>query len=323
MGWGNGDIGDSGGGSDWGNPIVGGTVLRIPAIESPGFVSGSTGWIIKSDGSAEFNNVVIRGSTTTQGVILLYNGTPAAGNLIVSIAPAAGTDAFGNAYPKGVQVSGGGANTILLNPSIPQIEINPDTTKYIAGYIGGSDGGTFGRLILNSPQNSVGQPGIARLLIESQASGGSPGPIFDFDQVGSTASPAGLAQFGVPIIVKSETWQTPSYGTNWATSTTFNGLTNLQQLQFRKKAEDEVELVGHWKAGGTLPANPVFTLPAGYRPGTQQLIPVVRNNAGAVTAGLLFVGTSGNISLFAGGGMGIAINNEYSVDATIPLGNIS
>ncbi len=84
------------------NPVVGGTALRIPAIQSPNFQSGSTGWIVRIDGSAEFNNIVIRGSTTTQGLILMYNGTPAAGNLIASIAPAAGTDAFGNSYFAGI-----------------------------------------------------------------------------------------------------------------------------------------------------------------------------------------------------------------------------
>jgi hypothetical protein len=43
------------------NPNVGGTVLRRPAIQSPNYVAGSTGWTINADGSAEFNNAAIRG----------------------------------------------------------------------------------------------------------------------------------------------------------------------------------------------------------------------------------------------------------------------
>lgn len=43
------------------NPIVGGTVLRRPAIQSPNYVAGSTGWTINADGSVEFNNAAIRG----------------------------------------------------------------------------------------------------------------------------------------------------------------------------------------------------------------------------------------------------------------------
>src|SRR5439155_2619013 len=44
-----------------GNPIVGGTVLRRPAIQSPNYVAGTSGWAIFADGTAEFNGVTIRG----------------------------------------------------------------------------------------------------------------------------------------------------------------------------------------------------------------------------------------------------------------------
>jgi hypothetical protein len=47
-----------------GNPIVGGTDLRIPAIESPNYVPGVSGWVINQDGSAEFSNLNIRGTFT-------------------------------------------------------------------------------------------------------------------------------------------------------------------------------------------------------------------------------------------------------------------
>jgi hypothetical protein len=43
----------------WGKPATGGTVLRIPAIQSPNFVNGVSGWIIRQDGSAQFNSIVI------------------------------------------------------------------------------------------------------------------------------------------------------------------------------------------------------------------------------------------------------------------------
>lgn len=44
------------------NPIVAGTTLVRPAIRSPNYVTGISGWTINADGSAEFNNVVIRGT---------------------------------------------------------------------------------------------------------------------------------------------------------------------------------------------------------------------------------------------------------------------
>lgn len=48
----------------FGNPIVGGVMLTRPAIASPDYVAGSTGWSINQDGSAEFNNGTFRGTIT-------------------------------------------------------------------------------------------------------------------------------------------------------------------------------------------------------------------------------------------------------------------
>ena len=42
-----------------GNPVVGGTVLRRAAIQSPNFVSGSAGWTVNADGTAQFSDLVI------------------------------------------------------------------------------------------------------------------------------------------------------------------------------------------------------------------------------------------------------------------------
>lgn len=43
------------------NPVVGGTTLIRPAINSPDFVTGVSGWSINKDGSAEFNDLIVRG----------------------------------------------------------------------------------------------------------------------------------------------------------------------------------------------------------------------------------------------------------------------
>lgn len=88
------------------NSILGGINLVRAAIQSPNFVSGSTGWKISQDGTAELNAAVIRNGTVVGGTALYYSGTPAAGNLIMSISATAGTDSFGNAYVAGVGVYG-------------------------------------------------------------------------------------------------------------------------------------------------------------------------------------------------------------------------
>lgn len=70
---------------DFQNPIVAGTTLVRQAIKSPDFVAGVSGWIVRYDGSAEFNNLNIRGSgvfgnptgqrvtISNTGIIQIYN----------------------------------------------------------------------------------------------------------------------------------------------------------------------------------------------------------------------------------------------------------
>ncbi|MEV4557779.1 hypothetical protein AB0K51_12355 [Kitasatospora sp. NPDC049285] len=118
------------------------------------------------------------------------------------------------------------------------------------------------------------------------------------------------------------TWQTPSYGTNWAAGTSFNGNVGYHSLQYRLDAEDNVHMVGVFVAGATAPTNPVFTLPAGYRPAGSQPVWCQRNNGGVLTFGHLYVGTGGNVNVPTGSGLGIAAGNEYIVSGHFPLNTI-
>lgn len=101
--------------------------LVVTSVQSPNFVSGSAGWQIAKDGSAEFNDLVIRGTfkgtdfELNSNGLFFYNGTPAAGNLILSIASAAGTDEFGNSYLAGftsTNLSGGEPQVNLFTGGI-------------------------------------------------------------------------------------------------------------------------------------------------------------------------------------------------------------
>ena len=110
------------------NPVVGGGGgLVYPSIHSPNFIHQITGWTINRDGSAEFNNLEIRGTFSGNGFILnnagffLYNGTPTKGNLILAAADQAGIDNFGNPYSgPGIVLSnfGGGQNIIQVRPDL-------------------------------------------------------------------------------------------------------------------------------------------------------------------------------------------------------------
>lgn len=100
------------------NSVIGGAAALIrAAIKSPNFVTGSAGWQISKDGSAEFNSLTIRG--TFQGTnfvinsvgMFVYNGAPAKGTLILAIAETSGVDAFGNNYGQGFNVGVWSAST--------------------------------------------------------------------------------------------------------------------------------------------------------------------------------------------------------------------
>jgi hypothetical protein len=120
------------------------------------------------------------------------------------------------------------------------------------------------------------------------------------------------------------TWQTtPAYSANWAASTTFNGSASWGSLQLRLDAEDNVVTTGAFKAGAVLPGSTICNFPVPYRPKAQWPIPVQRNNGGVLSYGMAEIGPSGNLNLLAANGMGVAVNNEYLISGSFPLGNIS
>jgi hypothetical protein len=105
-----------------GNNILAGTSLAIAQIQSPGFVTGVTGWCIFQNGNAEFNNVTIRGGQVIGGTALYYSGTPAANNLVASVSGVAGTDPFGNDYLAGeasyhFTAAGGSSRAVAVSDS--------------------------------------------------------------------------------------------------------------------------------------------------------------------------------------------------------------
>lgn len=93
--------------------------LRLPAVRSPNYVEGSNGWTINQDGSAEFNNLEIRGTflgtdfeMNSEG-IFFYSGVPALGNLLLALAPASGFDSLGNAYAQGLSIGSGPFSIVI------------------------------------------------------------------------------------------------------------------------------------------------------------------------------------------------------------------
>ena len=100
--------------SGFNNPIIGGGGgLVYPSIHSPNFVTGVSGWTIKKDGSAEFNNLKIRGTflgstfELSSNGFFLYNGVPGVGNIPIAGISTGTTDDYGNLFITGNMVTGG------------------------------------------------------------------------------------------------------------------------------------------------------------------------------------------------------------------------
>lgn len=323
----------------WMDPIVGGIALRIPAIQSPNYAAGSAGWTINVDGSAEFNNLTIRGTFVGTDYIInssgafFYSGTPAAGNLITSIAANSGVDGFGNPYPAGLNNQAGAvAGDQFAN-------INQGNIFLGALGAGAVPDTTDAAQIFPSPT-------LAELSIRSGITASSPDPAFlqlwggaAGQATGSATAPfAELVDFAHTSAVDlhlsgsvistddtgaAHTWQTPAYNTNWSAATSFNGTLGYHALQYRLDAENNLHIIGCFQAGASLPTDPVFTLPAGYRPSAAQPLWGMCSNSGSPLSGHVVVGSSGAFDLHTANGLPIQASATYVVSGVIPLNTIS
>lgn len=107
--------------------------LIVVSVQNPDFLTGVRGWQIARDGSAEFNNVIIRGGTVISGLALYYDPAPGAGNLVASIAAVGGTDIYGNAYTAGVSSYGSGSAVTSLLQGRVVFDAADDTYMTLIG----------------------------------------------------------------------------------------------------------------------------------------------------------------------------------------------
>ena len=331
------------------NPITGGQGALIrPAVKSPNYVPGVSGWTINRDGSAEFNNVTVRGTivaSTFQGTdfqidqngAFFYSAAPAVGDLIATVTRGAGTDGHTNQYlagftsynpPNGgfVQTNGGVLTLGVMAAGVP------DTT-HAATFAGGTNGQaqfTSGTSNVNTAAvETVWVPGTASAV---SGQSGTPHTL----TVSSAVGPAADHWFSGAAIKTTPggvlyTWQTPgvggapAYGTNWSGSTTFNGTTTATALRYRLDAEDNLWIIGCFKAGAVAPGQTVFTLPAAYTINATNMFDQIfclKNAAGTLTPGMIRIGSNGNVDVLSALGTGITTNAEYYVNGKVPLRNI-
>ena len=204
------------------------------AIHSPNYVPGATGWSINKDGSAEFNNLTIRGTffgvnfELNSNGLFFYSGTPALGNLVLSIAPVAGVDEFGNVYRAHIVA---GLNTGAQ-------------TQIVAT-------GGFGQLIF--PLNNATFPGLA--LINTSVRTGPPA-YAQLSLFGPSASAAGLTN------LISEAWNSANAsGTSFANKTSgyFDSSATYKEFAFMDASGFAIRVCSELTASD--PANVVTARP--------------------------------------------------------------
>lgn len=252
------------------NGILGGAAALIrAAIKSPNFVHGTTGWSINKDGSVEFSTGTFRGHIIG-GDLFLYTGVPGLGNPPIFWASSAAVDPFGNALPSTTGIAGAGSfvagnlklTASAIAPLVQPLDLNGFNvgTSSVHGY---PEVTTTGPLVMDTA-TIFSQP------IAASVPGGTEDAL--------------------------ETWHamTPLLN-SWAAQAAPN-----VQPQYRKVASppNSVEVIGSLNASAAT-AITFFTLPAGYRPASQQPFHVGTFNGAAaidnVTFG--FCDTSGNLTI--------------------------
>lgn len=187
-------------GSGFGNPPVGNQgIIQRPVFMSDNYVAGVSGWAIFRNGNVEFNSGTFRGTVTGgafQGTdfiinpagIFFYNGTPALGNLVFSVAPVAGTDPYGNVY--------GTINTVGVSGQV-QMQLSDDgfgngrLNFLISGYnnaglYGGTNGAYAFEAMYGPSRTAVGHRDYVQLsLFSSDGSSSANAEIVYYDDTGT------------------------------------------------------------------------------------------------------------------------------------------
>lgn len=305
------------------NPILAGISLIRAAIQSPNYSHNSAGWTVRQDGSAEFNNLNIRGGTVTDSPALYYNGTPAAGNLIASVAAAQGTDTYGNTYFQGVCTydNAGQTFTQLVGHNFFSGRMS-DAQNNVSGLgyatITNTEKGTVPTSVLSAPTNGAYAYHGAVLAIPGSDSTEANGPgVYVAEQSGGAAawgriSGAWLKTDNAGNALKK---QSPAYGSGWASGAaggTYRG------LQFWLDAMDNLVLSGSIHSTSTTPSGTIFTLPAGYIPKSPERPGVTANAGGTYSLHSLEISATGAVSVdppFSVSGA------DLYVYASMPMGN--
>ena len=271
------------------------------------FLYGSSvmGWQTEVIAQLLAGNTIINASGD-----FVYDGTPGAGNLIIALAPAAGTDSFGNAFVKGVQVGKATDNSqVKLLPgaggsSLVQFTIPALSLSNIPNLAGGPVAGTFAELLVSGPAMAGGGQNDWVQIIE-----------FSNDTAGTFArgelryiDTSGTAHVLLDWGKSDQAVHIPAGGGPFISAETFHDVSGGSGNTCRVKKVPWngiwLDFEGSW--AGVATTNMGSLPDATYYPTQARHFPVSSNAANAQNAAV-FVPTSGALQLVTKGGTGSGV----------------
>lgn len=284
--------------------IINGTTVTGATIN--GSVFNGTNWIENSSGQ------------------FLYSGTPAAGNLVASIAPTSGTDGFGNAYQSGFTVYGtsGAMTQVVGTAGSTAIKMTPSGAVHV-GFTPQMEAGIANAGLANEILQTIIRSGSpdgttansSAIVLDAPAADGSTIPsvqLFIGNGNGLAVNSSGGVLVGYPVSIATTAGGTTAEA--WNPATTVNGWTSTS-LKYKRQATNSVRVLGVIDPAAQTNTT-FFTLPAGYRPATTQDHSLGYHTATAPTQGVFIrASTSGTLA---------ALNSSTTsgvlvVDVDIPL----
>jgi hypothetical protein len=269
------------------------------AIHSPNYVAGISGWSINKDGSAEFNNLTIRGTfmgtnfVLNQNGIFFYDPTETLGNLVVSITAKTVTGPLGETVGPGLTIGKAadvqlamfrdpvfttGIFTFILNNASfnnPLIDsaIVTGPPPFAAMLLQSASNKTVGfrDRIQQQFNSSDGVSSFANMTLVYQSDAavsllyalidGSGFAIRACSQLTATDPTTGT---GPGNVAQSETW----HDLRPLTGSFIGTIAGRYPPQYRKCADGDIEIVGYVSLPASYNGVTFANVPAAYRPGS-------------------------------------------------------
>jgi len=290
---------------EFGNPVIGLEELIRSAIRSKNFLTGVSGWRIARDGSAEFNNVIIRGGIIISGSALYYSGAPAFGSLVASISAAASTDVFGNGYLQGFTTYDHSFNSYAnLNGNLLSFGLLAANIPVLTG-VATLAGGGGGLDII-----SQGVPGVpdgakfsfaAGLNNIAPVNGSNQAPNVVIKDINNSShvqlrlsGAATYADATLPGLGNNGKIQ-PLFNAGWAQGPVSG---NTADCKFWLDIEDNLIISGACHSTSATPNATMFTLdPNFFNTVEAHRVIIATNNGGVITQRIVTVNTTGAVTL--------------------------